>query len=163
MFILGIILFIIIALVFQFGIFVCLLPALIGLGILILSNVVSKSTGDNFAPLIVNISTIVVTIVASVLFWKDMFDDSIDVGPLPFIILLIYGMLALAICNIHLGDGRGTRKKDYSSKKNSPAPKKQVVTVIRRGGHPAKVRKIVYGGDQTRIVELKKGLKGEEK
>ena len=76
---------------------VYLSPILMGLIIIIIANAVSKFKRGKMASVLWNIVTVGVTIFATVMLWKDIFDDTVDTGPLPFIILSLYGLGSLII------------------------------------------------------------------
>ncbi len=68
----------------------------IGLLILVGGNSIRHRSVGKFAPILWDILTIVVTIGATVLFYKDIIYKSIDVGPIPFILLIGYGLVSFA-------------------------------------------------------------------
>ncbi len=68
----------------------------IGLVILVGGNSIRHRSAGKFAPILWDILTVVVSVTATVLFYKDIIYKSVDVGPIPFILLIGYGLVSFA-------------------------------------------------------------------
>ena len=92
---------------------VYLSPILMGLIIIIIANAVSKFKRGKMAPVLWNIVTVGVTIFATGMLWKDIFDDAIDTGSLPFNILSLYGLGSLIVFAISEVIRQNRERKEY--------------------------------------------------
>lgn len=112
MIILGFIIYILLVVLLGISALLYLSPILMGLVIIIIANAMSNFKRGKMAPVLWNVVTIVVTIFATVMLWKDIFDDAIDTGPLPFIILALYGLGSLIAFSVPeaIREGRDRRK-----------------------------------------------------
>ena len=72
----------------------------IGIGIITIVNVVSKVARNKFAPVWWQILTVIVTIFSTAIFYNDLSSESVDTGPMPFIILIVYGIASLVLVGI---------------------------------------------------------------
>ena len=88
-------------------------PILMGLIIIIIANAVSKFKRGKMASVLWNIVTVGVTILATGMLWKDIVDDAVDIGPLPFIILSLYGLGSLIIFAIPEALREHRERKEY--------------------------------------------------
>lgn len=75
-------------------------PILIGLTSIVIANAISKIKRGKMAPVIWHVITIAVTIFSTGMLWKDIWEETVDTGPLPFIILVIYGIISIAILGL---------------------------------------------------------------
>ena len=95
MIIFGFILYILLAVVLSISAFLFVSPALIGIAIIVIGNIVSMTKRGKAASILWDVLTVVVTIFSTILLWKDIMSDAVDFGALPFIILFIYGLGSL--------------------------------------------------------------------
>jgi len=85
------------------ALFIYALPPLIGFVIICVVNGTSKSWRGKYAPVLWNLLTAAVTFYATRMLWRDAMNDSIDTGPQPFVILIVYGVLSLImIAMLHM-------------------------------------------------------------
>ena len=96
MIIFGFVLYILLVVLLGVSALVYLSPVVIGLGIIIIANIVSKVKRGKIAPVLWNVITVGITVFTTGILWKDIVDDAVDTGPLPFIILATYGIISLA-------------------------------------------------------------------
>lgn len=66
----------------------------IGLVILIGGNSIRHRSVGKLAPILWDILTVVVSIATTILFYRDIINKSLDLGPIPFILLIGYGLLS---------------------------------------------------------------------
>lgn len=87
----------------------------IGIGIIGIVDGVSLAKRKKFAPIWWHILTVLITVFSTAMFYKDVFSESIDTGPLPFIILVVYGIFSLALIGIS-----STTKQASTVRKSKP-------------------------------------------
>ena len=92
---------------------VYLSPILIGLVIIVIGNAVSKVKHGKMGTILWNVVTVGITIFATGMLWKDIMSDAIDTGPLPFIILALYGLVSLIVFAIPEAIREQKEKKVY--------------------------------------------------
>ena len=93
----GILLFILLKAILAVTVLVFLIPIIIGVFIIGLINAAYRSMKGTFAPVWWNITTAVVTIIATALMWNGVLVSSSNSDKLAFIILLIYGLASLFV------------------------------------------------------------------
>ena len=113
MIIFAFLLYIVLVVLLGVSALVYLSPILMGLIIIIIANAVSKFKRGKMAPVLWNIVTVGVTIFATGMLWKDIFDDTVDTGPLPFIILSLYGLGSLIVFAIPEAIREHQERKEY--------------------------------------------------
>ena len=113
MIIFAFLLYIVLVVLLGVSALVYLSPILMGLIIIIIANAVSKFKRGKMASVLWNIVTVGVTIFATGMLWKDIFDDAVDTGPLPFIILSLYGLGSLIVFAIPEAIREHNERKEY--------------------------------------------------
>ena len=97
MIIFAFILYILLVVLLGVSALVYLSPILIGLVIIVIGNAVSKIKRGKMGTILWNVVTIGITIFATGMLWKDIMSDAVDTGPMPFIILTLYGLVSLIV------------------------------------------------------------------
>lgn len=106
-------------------------PVLVGLFIIIVINGVSKGTRGRFAPALWNVATVGVMIFCTWLLCKDIFHDHYDFGPLPFLILMIYGFGSLAAFAIPAAINQRKEQKARRAQWQAEVPAKRPTAISR--------------------------------
>ena len=138
------ILFFLLVLAIKVSIIVYMAPILIGLFIITLGNILRKSKHDRFAPVWWNILSIVIAIFSTSILWKDIFEDTHNYGPAPFVILIIYGLLSFCYLAIAV-----PRKENYISEEEIKVTPKKV---------PKSYNGVNYARPVSRLARVRKNL-----
>jgi hypothetical protein len=111
-----------VALVIALGVgaLVLVSPLLLGFGILVMINAAWLSQTNKMASAPWNVVTVGVALVALGMLVVDMTSKETDMGPLPFVILLIYGVIAIIVAAITAVISR--RKRDRAAKAAEKEP-----------------------------------------
>lgn len=72
-------------------------PLLIGLVTIVIANEISKIKRGKRAPVVWHVITVAIMVFSTGMLWKDIWEESVDTGPLPFIILVLYGIVSIAV------------------------------------------------------------------
>lgn len=72
-------------------------PLLIGLVTIVIANEISKIKRGKKAPVVWHIITVAIMVFSTGMLWKDIWEESVDTGLLPFIILVLYGIVSIAV------------------------------------------------------------------
>ena len=108
---------IIIFVLILFGLFVSILPVLLGLLIGIGVNIYNARHRRKLAPIWWDLLCALVTVASSVMFYKDVSSDSTDYGAAPFILLVCFGFISIILIAIPV------IKKESKKTKAPPMPK----------------------------------------
>ena len=91
----------------------------IGIVILCIGNGISKALRGNFASIWWHILTVAVTVYSTGMLWKDIFDETVDIGSQPYIILIVYGIASLILLGVISKFKQSAADNTYAQKNNT--------------------------------------------
>ncbi len=143
--------------VLSLGVLLYLLPLLIGMVFAVIIHTAAKHLLGKPIAAIWNVCSIAVVAVSSVMLWADIADRGNNSGPLPFVILLVYGLVSLSVLGI-LALVKAGRKKEMAPTRETAAlsPKEsarqELLTTLCRI-QESKQRKLPAGENAWRYTE----------
>lgn len=93
----ALVLFILIVLLIKISLFVYLSPVIIGIAVIALGGKLRRGIYGVSPSVWWKLSTGAVTALSTLLFWKDLLDDTVDYSAVPFTLLIIYSVVSLCL------------------------------------------------------------------